>query len=159
YGTFAPDAQGYAFPPPATVERDFAAMAANGINSVRVYTVPPLSLLDAAQRHGLRVLVGMWWEQNVAFLEDERQRRSMRDKVRLAVRTYARHPAVLAFVIGNEIPASIVRWHGRRPVERFLSELYQVAKEEDPQALVTYVNYPTTEYLEPPFLDFTCFNV
>jgi len=24
---------------------------------------------------------------------------------------------------------------------------------------VTYVNYPTTEYLRLPFLDFVCFNV
>ena len=30
---------------------------------------------------------------------------------------------------------------------------------EDPAALVTYVNYPTTEYLDLPFLDLACFNV
>ena len=32
-------------------------------------------------------------------------------------------------------------------------------KREDPGALVTYVNYPTTEYLELPFVDFLAFNV
>ena len=32
-------------------------------------------------------------------------------------------------------------------------------KAEDPTALVTYVNYPSTEYLYLPFLDFICFNV
>ena len=32
-------------------------------------------------------------------------------------------------------------------------------KREDPGALVTYVNYPTTEYLDLSFLDFVCFNV
>jgi hypothetical protein len=32
-------------------------------------------------------------------------------------------------------------------------------KEQDPAALVTYVNFPTTEYLRLPFLDFYCFNV
>ena len=51
------------------------------------------------------------------------------------------------------------RWHGRRRVERFLERLYRAAKDEDPDALVTYVNYPSTEYLELPFLDFVCFNV
>ena len=52
-----------------------------------------------------------------------------------------------------------MRWHGRRRIERFLERLYDAAKAEDPAALVTYVNYPTTEYLHLPFLDFVCFNV
>jgi GT2 family glycosyltransferase len=32
-------------------------------------------------------------------------------------------------------------------------------KSEDPEGLVTYVNYPTTEYLQLFFLDLVCFNV
>jgi glycosyltransferase involved in cell wall biosynthesis len=52
-----------------------------------------------------------------------------------------------------------VRWYGAPPVERYLRRLYHAVKETDPGALVTYVNYPTTEYLELPFLDFLCFNV
>src|SRR2546429_8580050 len=79
--------------------------------------------------------------------------------VRAEVRARAGHPAILCYTIGNEIPASIVRWHGRRKLERFLERLYWAAKDEDPQCLVTYVNYPSTEYLELPFLDFACFNV
>jgi beta-galactosidase/beta-glucuronidase len=41
YGTFSPDADGHQYPEPAMVERDFAQMAANGINAIRTYTVPP----------------------------------------------------------------------------------------------------------------------
>ena len=52
YGTFRPDANGNEYHNPETIERDFAGMAANGINTVRVYNVPPRSLLDVAQRHG-----------------------------------------------------------------------------------------------------------
>ena len=37
--------------------------------------------------------------------------------------------------------------------------LYNAVKAEDPDALVTYVNYPSTEYLELPFLDFSSFNI
>jgi hypothetical protein len=69
------------------------------------------------------------------------------------------HPAVLMFALGNEIPASIVRWHGSPRVEQFIERLYHTAKEQDPSKLVTYVNYPTTEYLHLPFLDLFCFNV
>ncbi len=69
------------------------------------------------------------------------------------------HPAILCYAIGNEIPAPIVRWHGKREVERFLERLYWEAKAADPEGLFTYVNYPSTEYLELPFLDLTAFNV
>ena len=158
YGTFRPDAQGGEFDP-EQVTGDFAQMAAHGINAVRTYTVPPRWLLDVALEHELRVMVGLPWEQHVAFLDDRSLRRSIEARVREGVRACAGHPAVLSYALGNEIPAPIVRWHGRRPVERFLERLYEAAKDEDPEGIVTYVNYPTTEYLQLPFLDVVAFNV
>lgn len=134
-------------------------MRAHGINTVRLYTVPPRFVLDAAHSHGLKVLVGLPWEQHITFLEEAGLARDIERRVRDGVTACARHPALLGYTIGNEIPASIVRWHGRRAVERFLWRLYRAAKAEDPTGLVTYVNFPTTEYLQLPFLDFHCFNV
>jgi len=159
YGTFRPNEEGALYPAREAAARDFAAMAANGINTIRTYTVPPGWLLDLADRHGLFVIVGIPWEQHVAFLHGRRRARSIERRVRADVRSCAGHPAVLAYAIGNEIPSSIVRWHGRRAIRRFLERLYRAAKAEDPAALVTYVNYPSTEYLQLPFLDFVCFNV
>src|SRR5947207_13823113 len=117
YGTFGP-AGPEEYGDELRVERDFKAMAASGINTVRVYTVPPPWLLDAAQRNGLLVLVGLPWEQHVAFLDDRGRASSIEDRVREGVRACAGHPAVLGYTIGNEIPAPIVRWHGRHRVER-----------------------------------------
>jgi glycosyltransferase involved in cell wall biosynthesis len=159
YGPFRPTADGCEYHDPRTVNRDFHTMAEAGLNAVRVYTVPPTWLLDAAQAHGLRVMVGLPWEQHVAFLDDRKQTRRIIDSVRKGVRSCAGHPAVLCFAVGNEIPASIVRWHGPEAIERFLRRLFYAAKSEDPQTLVTYVSYPTTEYLRLPFLDFITFNV
>src|SRR5262245_53825910 len=65
YGTFRPGSSGAEFHDQETVERDFTDMAANGFNAVRVYTVPPRWLLDAAKRHGLWVIVGVPWEQHI----------------------------------------------------------------------------------------------
>lgn len=159
YGTFRPDPEGVPYPEPGAVDKDFAMMRANDINVVRTYTVPPRWLLDTAARHGLRVMVGLAWEQHIAFLDDRRRARDIERRVRMAALTCSGHPAILCYAIGNEIPAPIVRWHGRRPIERFLESLYRAAKAGDPAALVTYVNYPTTEYLQLPFLDLACFNV
>jgi GT2 family glycosyltransferase len=159
YGTFRPDADGNEYHDPETVEQDFAQMADSGLNAIRTYTVPPRWLLDAAQCHGLRVMVGLPWEQHVTFLDDKKRARSIEARVRAGVRSCAGHPAVLCYAIGNEIPAPIVRWYGKRRVEQYLERLYWAAKQEDPEGLITYVNYPTTEYLQLPFLDLVCFNV
>ena len=141
------------------VERDFARIAASGMNSVRLYTIPPRWLLDAAQRHGLYALVGLPWEQHIAFLQDRQCARSIIRRARAGVRACAGHPAVLGYTIGNEIPAGVIRWHGREEVESFLQTLCRAVRKEDPGALTTYVNYPTTEYLRLGFVDFLCFNV
>lgn len=159
YGPFRPDKRGCEYGTPAMVERDFTQMSSAGINAVRTYTVPPKWLLDIALRYGLHVMVGVSWEQHVTFIDDRAMARSIESKVRDGIRACAGHPAVLCYVVGNEIPAPIARWYGRQRMERFIRRLYTIAKEEDPDGLVTYVNYPTTEYLQLPFLDFICFNV
>jgi GT2 family glycosyltransferase len=158
YGTFAPH-DGEPFPPPAQVAADFSQMSGAAVNAVRTYTVPPGWLLDLAFAAGLRVMVGLAWEQHVAFLDEPGRAASIEARVRADVRACAGHPAVLCYAVGNEIPTSIVRWHGARRTERFLERLCGAVREEDPLALVTYVNYPSTEYLNLPFLDFVCFNV
>jgi glycosyltransferase involved in cell wall biosynthesis len=158
YGTFHPGADTGEYDP-STVEQDFAQMAEHHINAVRVYTAPPRWLLDAALRHGLRVMVGLPWEQHVAFLDDRKRVNSIEERVRAAIHACAGHPAVLCYAIGNEIPASIVRWHGARAIEHFLKRLHDAVKSIDPSGLATYVNFPSTEYLDLSFVDIVSFNV
>ena len=160
YGAFRPDAEGREYYDLDAIERDFAQMAASGINCVRIpHTTPPRSLLDRAAAHGLRVMVGLSGEQYVGFLVDGHSAVDIEAAVRAKVATCAGHPALLCYAIGNEISAPIVRWLGRQRVEGYLERLYRAVKAEDPGAIVTYVNYPTTEYLQLPFLDVVSFNV
>ncbi len=159
YGTFAPDGKGDHFPEAERVAEDFAAMAALGINTVRVYTPPRPALLDEAARHGLRVMVGLPWSQHVAFLDDRRLTRAIRRDLVAHVRALGDHPAALLFALGSEIPAGVVRWHGRLRVERFLRELYADAKGAAPESLFTYVNFPPTEYLDLSSFDVCAFNI
>src|SRR6187401_3162001 len=127
YGTFAPTEANGHFPSLEQVRADFALMARSGFNTVRTYTVPSLALLDEAARHGLRVMIGLPWSQHVAFLDDRDLARRIRRETAQHVREFAAHPAALMFAVGNEIPPSVVRWHGAPRVEEFLRTIYEDA--------------------------------
>jgi GT2 family glycosyltransferase len=159
YGTFAPNRNGELFPELGRIAMDFDAMVDMDANTVRTYTVPDVALLDEARRAGLRVIVGVPWTQHVAFLETRASQRAIRQRVREDVRRLAHHPAPLLFALGNEIPPGVIRWHGRDKVARFLKDLYDEAKSAAPDALLAYVNYPPTEYLDIPFFDVCAFNI
>jgi O-antigen biosynthesis protein len=159
YGPFAPTSDGQPFPLPGRVDDDFRRMKAAAINSLRVYHLPPEWLLDKADEQGLAVFVDIPWAKHLCFLDNGRAQAAARAAVRQAAERGRNHPSLLAYSIGNEVPPDIVRWHGARCVSRFLRELADVAKQADPEGLVTYGNYPPTEYLQLDFLDFITFNV
>ena len=141
------------------VLRDFALMGDLGVNTVRTFTPPPEWLLDMADDHDLVVLSGLPWTEHVCFLDDKKVVREIRRSVLEAARLCAGHPAGFAVLIGNEIPPDIVRWHRPERVAAFLNDLYDEVKAEFPETLVSYANFPSTEYLDLEFLDFISFNV
>ena len=68
YGAFRPDKDGREYTDQDKLDRDFAQMASLGINTVRIpHTMPPRQSLDIAQRHGLRVIVGLSAEHYVGY--------------------------------------------------------------------------------------------
>ena len=165
YGTFRPRAEdGARFPERDDVKKDFALIVDAGFSVVRTYTEPTPDLVELADNFGLRLFAGVYW-QDWRYLvghsrrEVHRLAREAREEVRLAARRLAGSPHVAALALGNEIPADVVRWLGREHVERFIAELVEVVREEDPTRLVTYANYPSTEYLSLDSLDFLTFNV
>jgi O-antigen biosynthesis protein len=159
YGPFAPHANDEPFPCPEQVAHDFAMMHAAEINSIRIYHFPPDWLLALADQEEIGVLIDVPWAKHLCFLDNAATQAEARQAVRDAASRGCRHAAILAYSLANEIPANVVRWHGARRVERFLAELRDVAKQADPGGLVTYANFPSTEYLDLSFLDFATFNV
>src|SRR5687767_14090954 len=159
YGPFAPNDDGEYF---ATLDRtraDFELLRQLGANVLRVYYVPAKWFLDLALEFGLRVLPDIPWNKHICFLDSEQTRREARDAVRQAAEACARHPAIFALSLVNEIPPDIMRWSGGRAVADFIDELVDIVKGVDPTCLCTFGNFPPTEYLRPQNLDFHCFNV
>ncbi|HWD18824.1 MAG TPA: glycosyltransferase [Verrucomicrobiae bacterium] len=159
YGPFAPNRAGEPFCEPEQTARDFDLIARLGANLLRVYYAPPRWALDLAQARGLKVLIDIPWSKHLCFLDSPALRRDACETVRTAVKACARHPAVFAYSVVNEISPDVARWSGGAAVAEFLDSLVDVAKEVDPECLCTFGNYPPTEFLRPENIDFLCFNV
>lgn len=159
YGPFAPDASGLPFASPEQTAADLTHIQELGANVLRVYQVPPRWFLDLAAERKLKVLIDIPWNKQLCFLDSQRTRSDIREAVRRAVYSCARHPAVFAYSVANEIPPDIVRWSGPKAVAAFIDELVEEARRIDPECLCTFTNYPPTEFLRPQNLDFVCFNV
>jgi ABC-type multidrug transport system fused ATPase/permease subunit/glycosyltransferase involved in cell wall biosynthesis len=164
YGTFSSRSDGFLFPEPWRIDADFRAISRLGLNTVRVYTVPPADLLQSAERHGLRVLVGLdyydWQaEPHTGRLAEHRILDAGRRRVEEAMGVCAGRASVLGVAVGNEIPNDLVRMHGISSVERVLARMIADVHEADDELLATYVNYPTTEFLEVEGQDVASYNV
>lgn len=159
YGPFAPDAEGFFVGNPEKARKDFALVREMGANLLRVYHVPPRWFLDIAKEFRLRVLISIPWAEHVEFLNHSGMRHQIVDTIRTAVATHKGHEAIFGYLVGNEIPTSMVRWLGARRVTEFVEHLISVARETDPRPLYSYASYPPTEYLLPQNVDFYTFNV
>ncbi|MDX2080265.1 MAG: glycosyltransferase [Terrimicrobiaceae bacterium] len=159
YGPFSPDAQGEHFGNPEKARRDLELMAEAGVNLVRIYYVPPKWFLDLCAERGIRALISIPWAEHLEFLRDRKVRAEAERAIIDGVSRNAGHPAVFGYLVGNEIPTTMVRWLGARQVTEFVEHLINLGRAADPGALFSYASYPPTEYLLPQNADFVTFNV
>ena len=157
--TYGPFFGADSLPVPERAEADLAMIAAWGANTIRLFTAPPDWFLDLCSEYGLSVMTGVAWTDHVDFLHSAASRREAILRVRETARRLARRREVVALMVGNEIQASLVRWLGPRRVQAFLETLIETARQEAPDLLMAYANYPTTEFLQPANADFLAFNV
>jgi len=159
YGPFPPNSEGAPFPEPDRLAADLAHIRELGFGTVRLYDLPTPALLQAASAAGLRLIIGIPWTDHVDFLRSRARRSEIIAAVRAAVTRLHSHPAVAAFLIGNEIEKTLVRWMGPRRVQSFLERLITEARAIAPNQLFSYATYPSTEYLIPRNADFLAMNV
>ncbi len=159
FGPFPPDQDGCTLPVGKALRRDLQAVIDVGANALRVYEVPSMEFVDTCADAGLRVIIGIPWAQHVDFFEDAAVLVEAREALLAAVEKFRGHPGVLAYLVGNEIPATLVRWLGPEKVRKVLEHLITIGRALDPQALFAYANYPTSEYLMVRNANFAAFNI
>jgi O-antigen biosynthesis protein len=140
YGSFRPRRDDHLFPEPQVIRSDFAAIAALGLNTVRIYTAPPSDLLEAAREFDVKLLVGIQYDDwRMHPPEGRRTARAVLRAARTAVAECMARCAgcsdVLAVAVGNEVPADLVRLHGVESVEDVLAELVAEVHAADPGCL------------------------
>jgi len=164
YGSFGTRADGAPYPEPERLEADFRAMADAGLNLVRIYTTPPPDVFEAADAAGLRLLVGVHYEdwrceQTPSRAAHRRVRERAIRALEEAMDACAGQAVVLGISVGNEVPSDVVRVHGITSVASVLSHLVEHVHRLDAAMLATYTNYPSTEYLSVDGEDFASFNI
>ena len=159
YGPFGPANESHGLLDQQRVLADLDLIKAWGANTLRLYIPPPEWFIEACAERDLMIFSGVLWDDHVDFLQSRRTRKAAVENVRRTARRLGTHTAVGALLTGNEVQAQLVRWMGPQRVLRFLEDLIDAARQEAPETLVAYANYPTTEYLQPANADFTAFNV
>ena len=115
---------------------DLATVAARGGNSIRTWGVEEAqATLDDAHRHGLTVSMGLpVAAERFGFdYDDAASIAEQRQNVEIAVQRYKDHPALLAWIIGNELDMR----HTNPRVYNEVNELSRLIHALDP-------NHPTT---------------
>lgn len=100
-------------------------LAAAGAKVVRVYGEPDAWVLDAAQGLGLRVVMGL----SIAYSRDAGTLRAQEQQIRSFVERHRRHPALLAWGVGNEVETGAA---DPLPVWREIDRLAGIIKTIDP---------------------------
>jgi len=159
YGPFRPNSRGESFPEDNQLAADLSHIRQLGFNTVRIYGEPSASLLSKVSELGLRLIVGIAWTDHVDFMRSRTQRQQILETVRAVTTRLRDHPSVVAFLVGNEIEKTLVRWMGPRRVQRFLEQLIDTGLACAPNQLFSYATYPSTEYLIPRNADFLAVNV
>ena len=123
YGPFKPDALGNYLGTKDQAVRDLAQIRASGFNVVRVYHCPPRWFLDSCAEAGVRTLITLPWAKHIEFLRERAARNEITRSVSNAIKMHAGHPAIFAYLVGNEIAPQMVRWLGVRRVTEFIEHL------------------------------------
>ncbi len=117
-------------------EKELDVLIECGGNTIRTWGVENAQeVLDAAQKKGLKVMLGLWvqHERHGFDYNDEDKIANQLESFRLSVRKYKDHPALLMWGIGNEYELE----YSNTKVWKAVNDIALMVKSEDP-------NHPTS---------------
>jgi glycosyl hydrolase family 2 len=145
----------YPYPDLKGIADDLDQIRASHANTILVYDAPA-PVLDLAQQRGLKVVYcfALDW-----FSIGGEQQPALRRRVVERVAALRSKPALLAWLLGNEISGAALQARGEAAIVSGLRDLYTAVKGADPDHPVSHANWPPARHLDLRFLDFASFNV
>lgn len=121
-----------------------------GVNTIRTWATGDntTQLLDAAERHGIKVMVGIWMRHGRPGMEDDDHFDYLTDKEGMeamyntsikVVETYKNHPAVLTWGVANEVYLNMATDEEKLVYSKFLERVCSNIKSLDPNHPITSV--------------------
>lgn len=92
-----------------TVDGLMADVQSLGINTIRTWGTGTTTqtLLDAAAPKGIKVVMGLWLRQDVAYATDQAYKTATLEDIKRSVIAFRDHPGVLMWDVGNEVILSL----------------------------------------------------
>jgi hypothetical protein len=131
-------------------DRYFQDLTFLGVNTIRTWGTDENTpqLLDAAETHGIKVMLGIWLRHGRPGMEDDDQFNYLVDTAGMAVmyanaiqtvEDYKDHPAVLTWGVANEVYLNTATDAEKEAYSMFLEKVCQEIKRLDPQHPITSV--------------------
>ncbi|MBS1564765.1 MAG: cellulose synthase, partial [Bacteroidetes bacterium] len=91
------------------LEKDFTALRATGCNTIRRYqpSVYDRNILRVAEKQGLKVVYGFWFDPKVDYYKDSAQADAYLREVMGKIKGYKSNPAILAWCLGDGTEARL----------------------------------------------------
>jgi hypothetical protein len=145
----------YPYPSIGDIAADFELIRQTGANTVLTYD-PPGEVLDLAHKYGLKVVYVFALDWHSVGGPDQQ---ALNERIVERVRHLSAKPALLAYLLGNEVGGDILQSRGEGPIVAGLRDLYNAIKSADPTHPISHANWPPARHLHLSFLDFASFNV
>ncbi|HTI11835.1 MAG TPA: glycosyltransferase family 2 protein, partial [Puia sp.] len=145
----------YPYPSPTLINEDLKIIQKLHANTILVYD-PPAYVLDLSAKDDLLVIYTFsinWWTLGTQEFEREKER------ILKKIETLKGASNILAWELGNEIPAALLQKVKADTIETEMKDLYNAIKTMDPSHFIIHGNWPPTKSLKFDFFDLTCFNV
>jgi len=150
-------------------ERDFKRIKEAGINTIRLYGVPPEFILDLADKYDIKVIETIVFPGDWTDFTSPYQLQSLKREAVRNIRRDIKRECIYAWSIWNDAPwtygtgkGDVIRAYGKDVVSDFLRELYLTVKKQDPLRPVTAATLTVDEEaksLGADFLDILGYNV
>lgn len=149
----------YGGPPKGgSLDDDLATIASLGANTIRNWgcdDVETPKLLDAARRHGLKVVLGLWLRHGRAgaegidsfnYVTDTAGTEKQYNDTMRYVRAFHNHPALLVWGAGNEVTLNIATDPEKEAYARFLERVVSGIKAIDTEHPVASMSAWSTDW-------------